>query len=54
MTLHSLPDEDAPFKMKAKRDGHCAECEAELFEGDQIYWDPKNYKAYCLACGEEL
>lgn len=47
-------DEDAPFKMRAKRDGECAECETELLEGEQIVWDPKEFKAYCLECGEEL
>jgi hypothetical protein len=54
MVLIPHRDEDAPHKMIAKRDGECAECEQELVEGDEIIWDPKEYKAYCIPCGEEL
>lgn len=52
--LHKMPDENSPFKMTSKRGGECAECETELSEGDQIVWDPKEFKAYCLTCGEDL
>lgn len=55
MALHPMPREkDEPHKMRAKRDGECAECETELFEGEEIVWDPREFKAYCLPCGEEL
>lgn len=55
MTLHAHQSEsDAPYWMKAKKDGKCAECRAEIYEGDKIVWDPKEYKAYCETCGEDV
>ena len=57
MTLHRFTDSDdnrTPHRMRAKRDGEYAECETELYEGEEIVWDPKEYKAYCIPCGEEL
>lgn len=54
MVLRKFPDENAPFKMTAKRDGECAECLIPHDEGDRIVWDPKEFKAYCLDCGEEV
>lgn len=54
MTLHNhQQDTPSPHPMKAKRDGQCAECETELFEGEDIVWDPTNFKAYCAECGDE-
>ena len=58
MVLHphtegkSKPDE--PFWMTAKRDGHCAECEDDITQGDRMVYDPSHYKAYCSDCGEEI
>lgn len=54
MTMQKWADEDKPHIMRAKRDGKCAECGEDLFEGDDIVWDPKERKAYCTTCGEEV
>lgn len=54
MALIPHRDSDEPFEMTATRDGECAECETEIFEGDQMIWDPKEHKAYCLSCGEDM
>lgn len=51
---HTFNEEDAPFKLKAKRDGECAECELEIHVGDEAYWDPRECKLYCLECGVDL
>jgi hypothetical protein len=45
---------DKSFWMTAKRDGDCAECEAEISVGDRIVWTPEEFKAYCAGCGEEV
>lgn len=42
------------IRMESRRDGKCAECEGDITEGDPIFWDPKEYKAYCEPCGKEL
>lgn len=42
------------FWMTSKRDGQCAECIEEIFEGDRMVWDTDNKKAYCADCGEEI
>jgi len=54
MVLIPHRDDKAPFEMTATRDGECVECEVEIFEGDKLIWDPKEHKAYCESCGEDL
>ena len=43
-----------PHWMTAKRDGECAECEGNLHTGDMIVWDPREFKAYCHTCGQDV
>lgn len=38
--------------IKAKRDSQCAECEADIREGEPIFYEA--FKAYCESCGEEI
>lgn len=54
MANRKWEDEDAPRKIVAKFNGHCAECETDLKEGDDIIYDPKTRKAYCTSCGGDL
>ena len=56
MTLlkDDLSSDPRYIRMKAKRDGKCAECGDFLEEGTTIIWDTQEYKAYCEPCGEEL
>jgi hypothetical protein len=46
-------NEDRFIQMEARYDGHCAECEEDIVEGDPIVWDIKERKAYCETCGKE-
>jgi hypothetical protein len=54
MVLIPHRDDNAPFLMTATQDGECAECEIEILEGDKMIWDPKEHKAYCESCGEDM
>lgn len=54
MSLHRHEEEDRPFIMKAKRDGQCTECDTDIFEGEEMVWDPKEFKAYCMDCGVDV
>jgi len=51
---HDEQDQGAPHTMVSKRNGVCSECEQDINEGDQIVWDPKEYKAYCMDCGDYM
>jgi hypothetical protein len=47
-------NEDPRFlAITAKFNSHCHECKEELFEGDNVIFDTKYKKAYCLECGKE-
>jgi ribosomal protein S27E len=40
--------------IEAKFNSKCHECEEDLYEGDNIIFDTKYKKAYCLKCGKEM
>lgn len=45
------------IKITNKYNGICHECEQSIYEGDQIYFDPKGsltYKVFCLFCGDQI
>lgn len=55
MTLHPHHrDAQEPYPMKAKKNGECVECETPIYIGDDIVWDPKEFKVYCIECGQEF
>lgn len=43
---------DDPRRMISKFNGTCAKCKQTMPRGSQIYYWPKEKKAYCENCGE--
>lgn len=52
--IKTKSNNDRYIQMTATRDGVCTECEDDIIEGDLMFWDTQEYKAYCHTCGKEL
>jgi hypothetical protein len=47
-------NDDRYVAMKAKFDSKCRECRADIYKGDDILYDTKEKKVYCVECGRDL
>jgi hypothetical protein len=43
-----------PRWLTARFSQRCVECKELICEGDRMVWDPKDRKAYCEFCGDEV
>lgn len=45
---------DAVYKVRAKFDSRCRQCQREIKTGEEMVWYATEKMAYCMDCGAEL